>query len=421
MTAGQVDRSGVPAGTGPDASDAAGLEDGVPSAGWVTDALREHEEQTRAEATTQFEHRGSPQPLPGTVREELVLERIDRARRARPRVKEDRITMSHGAGGKATQTLIEAVFLDAFRNSLLEPLEDAARLHVNGASVAMTTDSYVVKPLFFPGGDIGDLAVNGTVNDLAMAGALPLYLSAGFILEEGFPVADLIRIVASMQAAAQRAGVQVVTGDTKVVEKGKADGCYINTAGIGLIEPSVNLGVARAKPGDAILVSGPIGDHGVTIMLARGELDIEADICSDTAPLNGLVASLLAAVPGVRALRDATRGGVATILNEIAVAAGVGVLVMEDDIPVRTEVRGASELLGIDPMYVACEGRLVAVVSPQDAAGALEAMRAHPQGGQAAIIGTVTAEPSGIVQLKTAFGGTRIVDLLVGDPLPRIC
>jgi hydrogenase expression/formation protein HypE len=390
------------------------------SARWVEEALREHDAQTAGEAT-RFEHRGSPQPLPGTVREELVLERIDRARRARPRVKEDRITMSHGAGGKATQTLIEALFLDAFRNPVLEPLEDAARLHVNGARVAMTTDSYVVSPLFFPGGDIGDLAVNGTVNDLSMAGATPLFLSAGFILEEGFPVADLARIAASMQAAARRAGVQVVTGDTKVVQKGKADGCYINTAGIGVIEHSMNLGVAQAQPGDVIMVSGPIGDHGITIMLARGELDIEADISSDTAPLNGLVADLLAAAPGVRALRDATRGGVATILNEIAAAAGVGVIVSEDNIPVRGEVRGASELLGIDPMYVACEGRLVAVVSPQDADDALAALRAHPLGAQAAVIGTVTAEPPGIVQLKTAFGGTRIVDLLVGDPLPRIC
>jgi hydrogenase expression/formation protein HypE len=396
------------------------MTEATPSAGWVAAALREHEVQTRSEAA-RFEHHGSPQPLPGTVREEVVLERIDRARRARPRVKEDRITMSHGAGGKATQTLIEAVFLDAFRNPLLEPLEDAALVHVNGARVALTTDSYVVKPLFFPGGDIGDLAVNGTVNDLSMAGAVPLYLSAGFILEEGFPVADLASIAASMQAAAQRAGVQIVTGDTKVVEKGKADGCYINTAGVGVIENNVSLGVVRARPGDVILVSGPIGDHGVTIMLARGELDIEADVSSDTAPLNGLVAELLAAAPGVRALRDATRGGVATILNEIATAAGVGVLVSEDEIPVRPEVRGASELLGIDPMYVACEGRLVAVVSPGDADRALAAMHAHPQGREAAVIGTVTAEPPGIVQLKTAFGGTRIVDLLVGDPLPRIC
>jgi hydrogenase expression/formation protein HypE len=392
------------------------------SAGWVQEALREHEAAVREdEAGTRFEHHGSPQPLPGTVREELVLERIDRARRARPRVKEERIVMSHGAGGKATQTLIEAVFLDAFRNPLLEPLEDAARLHVDGARLALTTDSYVVSPLFFPGGDIGDLAVNGTVNDLSMAGAVPLYLSAGFILEEGFPIADLTRIVASMQAAALRAGVQVVTGDTKVVEKGKADGCYINTAGVGVIGDGISLGVARARPGDAILVSGPIGDHGVTIMLARGELDIEADVVSDTAPLNGLVADLLGSVPGIRALRDATRGGVATILNEIASAAGVGVLVTEDDIPVRPAVRGASELLGIDPMYVACEGTLVAVVDAASSDAALAALRGHPQGREAAVIGRVTADPPGIVQLKTAFGGTRIVDLLVGDPLPRIC
>jgi hydrogenase expression/formation protein HypE len=354
-------------------------------------------------------------------REQQVLDRIDRARRRAPRVREERVTMSHGSGGKATQTLVEAIFLSAFRNPLLEPLEDSAELRVAGSRLAFTTDSYVVSPLFFPGGDIGDLAVNGTVNDLSMAGATPLYLSAGFILEEGFAVADLARITASMQAAARRAGVQVVTGDTKVVQKGKADGCYINTAGIGVIEHGINLGVAQARPGDVIMVSGPIGDHGITIMLARGELEIEADISSDTAPLNGLVADLLAAAPGVRALRDATRGGVATILNEIATAAGVGVVVTEDDIPVRGEVRGASELLGIDPMYVACEGRLVAVVGPQDAGSALAALRAHPLGAQAAAIGVVTADPPGIVQLKTAFGGTRIVDLLVGDPLPRIC
>jgi hydrogenase expression/formation protein HypE len=392
-----------------------------PPAGWVEEALRVHEEQAAQEEASRGSHRGSPQPRPGTVREELVLERIDRARRSRPRVKEDRITMSHGAGGKATQTLIEAVFLDGFRNPLLEPLEDAAALRIGGTRLALTTDSYVVSPLFFPGGNIGDLAVNGTVNDLSVAGAVPLYLSAGFILEEGFPVADLGRIVESMRQAADAAGVQVVTGDTKVVEKGKADGCYINTAGVGAIQHDLYLGVANARPGDAIIVSGPIGDHGVTIMLARGELDIEADITSDTAPLNGLVAGLLSGTPGVRALRDATRGGVATILNEIAKAANVGVLVSENDIPVRTEVRGASELLGIDPMYVACEGRLVAVVDGAAADDALAALRAHPLGGQAAIIGQVTADPPGIVQLKTAFGGTRIVDLLVGDPLPRIC
>ena len=384
--------------------------------GWVDEALREHAEHERLEMDT-----AGRRQLPLADREQQVLDRIDRARRRRPRVREERITMSHGAGGKATQTLIEAVFLEAFRNPLLEPLEDAAQLTVNGSRMALTTDSYVVKPLFFPGGDIGDLAVNGTVNDLSVSGATPLFLSAGFILEEGFPVADLNRVVESMRDAAAAAGVHIVTGDTKVVEKGKADGCYINTAGVGLIERDVSLGVARAQPGDAIIVSGPIGDHGITIMLARGELDIEADIESDTAPLNGLVAELLDAVPGVRAMRDATRGGVATILNEIAKAANVGVLVSEDDIPVRPEVRGASELLGIDPMYVACEGRLVAVVPPGEADRAVGALHAHPLGREAAVIGHVRSEQPGIVQLRTAFGGTRIVDLLVGDPLPRIC
>jgi hydrogenase expression/formation protein HypE len=384
--------------------------------GWIGEALREHAEHERSEVDA-----GGRRQLPLADREQQVLDRIDRARRRRPRVREERITMSHGAGGKATETLIEAIFLDAFRNPLLEPLEDAAVLAVGASRIALTTDSYVVKPLFFPGGNIGDLAVNGTVNDLAVSGATPLYLSAGFILEEGFGVADLARITETMRDAAAAAGVHVVTGDTKVVEKGKADGCYINTAGVGLISRDVVLGVAHAQPGDAIIVSGPIGDHGVTIMLARGELDLEADIVSDTAPLNGLVAGLLDAVPGVRALRDATRGGVATILNEIAKAADVGVLVTEDDIPVRPEVRGASELLGIDPMYVACEGRLVAVVPAADADRAVGALRAHPLGEQAAVIGHVRAEQPGIVQLKTAFGGTRIVDLLVGDPLPRIC
>ncbi len=382
---------------------------------WVDQALREHEEHA------QEEHAGAARPGGTSDREQHVLDRIDRARRRRPKVREERITMSHGAGGKATRTLVEAVFLDAFTNPLLDPLEDAAQLHVNGARVALTTDSYVVSPLFFPGGDIGDLAVNGTVKDLSVSGATPLYLSAGFIHEEGFPVADLQRIVESMRDAAAAAGVHVVTGDTKVVQKGKADGCYINTAGVGVIDRDANLGVAQAQPGDAIIVSGPIGDHGVTIMLARGELDIEADVVSDTAPLNGLVAGLLDAVPGVRAMRDATRGGVATILNEIAKAADVGVLVSEDQIPVRAEVRGASELLGIDPMYVACEGRLVAVVPGAAAEAAVAALRAHPLGEQAAVIGHVRSEQPGIVQLKTAFGGTRIVDLLVGDPLPRIC
>jgi hydrogenase expression/formation protein HypE len=395
---------------------------GPSQAGWVEQALREHDEHD--EHDQQHEHHGHDEPHGRDAvpdREQQVLDRIDRARRRRPRVREERITMSHGAGGKATATLIEAIFLDAFRNPLLEPLEDAASLTVGSARIALTTDSYVVSPLFFPGGDIGELAINGTVNDLAVSGATPLYLSAGFILEEGFPVADLTRIAESLRAAAAAAGIQVVTGDTKVVQRGKADGCYINTAGVGLLGRDVPLGVAHAQPGDAIVVSGPIGDHGVTIMLARGELDIEADVQSDTAPLNGLVAGLLDAVPGVRAMRDATRGGVATILNEVAKSADVGVLVNEDDIPVRPEVRGAAELLGIDPMYVACEGRLVAVVAGDQADQALAALRTHPLGVQASVIGHVTDGPPGIVHLKTAFGGTRIVDLLVGDPLPRIC
>ncbi|GGO17759.1 hydrogenase expression/formation protein HypE [Microbispora rosea subsp. aerata] len=355
------------------------------------------------------------------TREEQVLERIDRARRRKARVREEHITMAHGAGGKATQTLIEAVFLDAFRNPLLEPLEDGAVFGAGGARLAFTTDSYVVSPLFFPGGDIGDLAVNGTVNDLAVCGARPLYLSAAFVLEEGFPVDDLRRISASMARAAAAAEVSIVTGDTKVVQRGKADGCYVTTAGVGLLERDAP-GVAHARPGDAVLVSGPVGEHGVTIMLARGELDIEADLVSDTAPLNGLVAALLAAEgEAVRCLRDATRGGVATILNEIARASGVAVVVEEDAVPVRPAVRGACELLGIDPLYVACEGRMVVVVDGEAAESALAALRGHPLGEGAAIVGRVRDDPPGLVLLKTGFGGTRIIDVLVGDPLPRIC
>jgi hydrogenase expression/formation protein HypE len=278
-----------------------------------------------------------------------------------------------------------------------------------------------VSPLFFPGGDIGDLAVNGTVNDLAVAGARPLYLTAGFILEEGFPTAHLQRIAASMARAAAASGVQIVTGDTKVVERGKADGCFINTTGIGLLEHPLQLGAAEVRPGDAILVSGPIGDHGVTIMLARGELDLVSDLASDTAPLHMLIDGMLRATTAVHAIRDATRGGVATVLNEIAAAATVGIVVDENAVPVREEVRGACEILGIDPLYAACEGRLVAFVAGEAAQTALAAMHAHPLGRDAAIIGTVRAEPPGLVLLKTQFGGTRIVDMLVGDPLPRIC
>ncbi|MFI6600147.1 hydrogenase expression/formation protein HypE [Nonomuraea sp. NPDC050536] len=354
-----------------------------------------------------------------TIREEQVLERIERSRRRKARVLEDRITLAHGAGGKATQSLIEAVFLESFRNPPLETLEDGAVID----QLAFTTDSYVVTPLFFPGGDIGDLAVNGTVNDLAMCGARPRYLSAGFILEEGFPVADLRRITASMAEAARAADVWIVTGDTKVVERGKADGCYITTSGVGTLETKTRLSAAAARPGDAVIVSGPIGEHGITVMLARGELDIAADLASDTAPLNGLTTLLLDACGEgrVRCLRDATRGGVATVVNEIAKASKVAVVLDEDAVPVRPAVRGACELLGIDPLYVACEGRMVAVVDGERAEPALAALRSHPYGEAAQVIGRVTGDPPGLVLLKTSFGGTRIVDLLVGDPLPRIC
>jgi len=354
--------------------------------------------------------------------EKQVLDRIERARRRAPRVREERVTLSHGAGGKATQILVEDVFLGAFGNPALEPLDDGAILQVGTVRMVLTTDSFVVSPLFFPGGDIGDLAVNGTVNDLAVSGARPLYLSAGFILEEGFPMDDLRRVTASMSAAARRAGVAVVTGDTKVVQRGKGDGCYITTTGVGVLERPDEFGAAQVRPGDAVLVSGPIGEHGVTVMLARGELDLAADLVSDTAPLDGVVAALLDAVPGgVRMLRDATRGGVATVLNEVARAAELAITVEEAAVPVRPAVTGACELLGIDPLYVACEGRFVAIVAGDRAEEALAALRAHPLGEDSALVGRVEGGPAGLVLLKTAFGGTRIADLLVGDPLPRIC
>jgi hydrogenase expression/formation protein HypE len=384
-------------------------------AGWAEEAVRE---AALAESGVSV----GPVGQEHLTKEQQVLQRIEAARQKKSKIKEERITLAHGAGGKATHTLIDALFLEAFRNPLLEAMEDQAVLSLGGARIAFTTDSYVVSPIFFPGGDIGDLAVNGTVNDLCMSGARPLYLSCGFILEEGFPVADLQRIAASMAVAAQAAGVTIVTGDTKVVQRGKADGCFINTAGVGILKRPVELGAHRCRPGDAIIVSGPIGDHGVTIMLARGELEIEADVKSDTAPLHDLVVALLDAVPGgVRAMRDATRGGVATILNEMAKASNVAVIIEEDKIPVRPEVNGACEILGIDPLYVACEGRFVTVVDGEAAQDALAALRTQPGGEGAAIIGRIKDDPPGLVLLKTGFGGTRIVDMLVGDPLPRIC
>jgi hydrogenase expression/formation protein HypE len=353
--------------------------------------------------------------------EQEVLQRIERARRRGPRLLETRVTLPHGAGGKASQALIDNVFVDAFRNEVLTELADAAAVTIAGVPLALSTDSFVVSPLFFPGGDIGELAVNGTVNDLAVSGARPCYLSAGFILEEGFPIEDLRRIATSMARAAARAGVRIVAGDTKVVERGKADGCYITTTGVGLLDPTRRLGGRHVRAGDVVLVSGPIGEHGVTIMLARSELGITADIRSDTAPLHLATAALLEAAPGVRVMRDATRGGVATVLNELAQDAQVAVVIDESAVPVQPAVTGTCELLGIDPLYVACEGRFVAIIDPADAEPAIAALRTAPGGEGATIIGEVRADPPGLVQARTGFGGTRIVDMLVGDPLPRIC
>ena len=354
--------------------------------------------------------------------EEEVLERIERWRRHRPKLKDEFVNSAHGAGGKASAALIDAVFLEAFRNKTLESMSDGAVLELaSGDRIAFSTDSYVVNPLRFPGGSIGDLAVNGTVNDLSMMGATPLWISAAFVLEDGFPIGDLRDIVSDMAAAAHKAGVQVVTGDTKVVNRGAADGVYITTAGVGMVPAGVNLDSRSVRPGDKVLVSGMVGDHGVAVLIARGDLALEADIPTDSAPLNELVEALLAAAPATRFLRDPTRGGVATVLNEMARDAEVSVVVDEAALPIRNIVNGACEILGIDPLYVANEGKLVAVVPAEECDAALEAMRALPVGADAAVIGEVRAEPAGIVVLNTRFGGNRIVDMLVGDPLPRIC
>ena len=335
------------------------------------------------------------------------------------------INMSHGSGGKAMRTLIEDVFLSAFGNRLLDPLEDQAIVPLadlvrHGDRLAFTTDSYVVDPLFFPGGDIGTLAISGTVNDLAVSGARPLFLSCGMVIEEGLPVELLRRVCASMRVVADRVGVSVVTGDTKVVERGAADKLFINTSGIGVIAAGVSLSAANARPGDAVIASGVLGDHGTAILIARNQLALEADIESDCQPLDGLVATMLAACPDIHCLRDATRGGVATVLNEFARSSNVGIRIRERDLPLREEVKGACEILGLDPLYLANEGKLIAVVARAGAARLLAAMRAHPAAAEAAIIGEVAGRP-GMVTMQTAFGGERIVDMLVGEQLPRIC
>ncbi len=331
------------------------------------------------------------------------------------------VELSHGSGGRAMAQLIEELFATAFRNPWLDQRNDQACLDLPPGRIAMTTDSYVVSPLFFPGGDIGSLAVHGTVNDLAMAGARPLHLSAGFILEAGFPLADLQRIVESMAGAARAAGVSIVTGDTKVVERGKGDGVFINTTGIGVIPDGIQLSGDRARPGDCVLLSGSIGDHGVAVMSKRAGLEFETTLESDSAALHELVAAMVAAAPGLRCLRDPTRGGLAATLNEIAAQSGVGMHLREAAIPVRPEVAAACELLGLDPLYVANEGKLVAICPPEDAERVLAAMHAHPLGAAAAIIGTVREDRHHFVTMETLFGGDRLVDWLSGEQLPRIC
>jgi hydrogenase expression/formation protein HypE len=335
------------------------------------------------------------------------------------------IVLGHGSGGKLSAELIEKVFVSRFRNSTLEKMDDQAVLEIGGTRLAFTTDSFVVTPIFFPGGDIGSLAVNGTVNDLAMGGAKPLYLAAAFILEEGLPAADLARVVDSMARAAQSAGVQLVTGDTKVVNRGKGDKVFITTTGIGVVDRGTQLSADRARQGDKILLSGYIGDHGITILSQRENLEFESALESDCAALNGLVGTMLdaaaGAVEGFRVMRDPTRGGVATVLNEIAGRSRVGMVLRENEIPVRESVRGACEMLGLDPLYVANEGKLVAIVAPEIADRVLAAMQRHPLGAESCVIGEVVEQHAGMVLMKTSVGGTRVVDVLFGEQLPRIC
>jgi len=333
----------------------------------------------------------------------------------------ERILLAHGSGGELSHELVNSLFLKAFHNPFLDPLDDGAVLDVEGSRWAFTTDSYVVTPVFFPGGDIGKLAVCGTVNDLSMSGAKPLFLSAGFIIEEGFPLSSLQSIVASMQRAAVEANVEIVTGDTKVVNRGGADGIFINTAGIGLIPGGVQISGSLARPGDRVLLSGSIGDHGVAILSSREGLQFSTTLQSDCASLNGLVAAMLEVSKRIHCLRDPTRGGLSSTLNELARQSGVGLWVEEDRIPIKEEVQGACELLGFDPLILANEGKLVAIVAADAAEMILQRMKAHPQGRDAAIIGEVREEPKGKVILRTRIGLTRIMDMMVGEPLPRIC
>lgn len=394
--------------------------------------------------------------------EEQVLDGIERARRHGDKLKDEFVTLAHGAGGKASAQLVEQVFVAEYGNAVLNELTDAGVLDfadmvahaqksagaaaagageasaasdpsaaaaspadtpaaVMPGKLAFSTDSYVVKPIKFPGGSIGDLAVNGTVNDLSVTGAVPYGLSAAFVIEEGLPIHTLREIVTDMRRAAEKAGVRIVTGDTKVVPKGAADGLYITTAGVGVIPATVQLSAASVERGDRILLSGAIADHGMAVMMARGELGMEAPIVSDTRALNGVTAALLAAAPHTRWMRDATRGGLGTVLNELARATNMGVALYDEQIHVHDMTRGAADMLGIDPLYVANEGMFVAVVPADEADAALAAVQAQPGGEEAVLAGKIVAKPEAAVVLVTGFGGTRLVDMLVGDPLPRIC
>ena len=354
------------------------------------------------------------------------LGRMERARVTRegaPRLRDAHVTLSHGSGGRASHALLEGLILPAFRNPLLDADADAAVFSsAPGAErIALTTDSYVVNPLFFPGGDIGALAVHGTINDLAVSGARPLALSVSLILEEGLDMAVLRRVIESMASAAAAAGVPIVTGDTKVVDRGKADKLFITTSGVGAISDTVRLDVESVRAGDVVLVSGFVADHGIAVMLAREALELDAEIESDSAPLHGLVTALLAAAPNTRVIKDPTRGGVASALNEIAARTHLAISVEEEAVPVRAPVRGACEILGLDPLHIANEGKLVAIVPREEAFAALAALRGHALGRDAAIVGEVLGQPEGMVLLRTGIGGSRVLDMLVGDPLPRIC
>ncbi|WP_307738217.1 hydrogenase expression/formation protein HypE [uncultured Varibaculum sp.] len=366
--------------------------------------------------------------------ESKVNSNIARVRSRGMKLKDDYVTLSHGAGGKASAALVDQVFVSGYGNEVLAELTDAGVLPLaellgfdsedasfGGGKLAMSTDSYVVNPIVFPGGSIGELAVNGTVNDLAVSGAIPKVISAGFILEEGLPITDLRREVQAMRDAAESAGVRIVTGDTKVVPKGSGDKLFINTAGIGIVPGDRQLGASQVQRGDRIIVSGAIADHGMSVMMARGDLAIEAPIKSDTRAVNHLVEALMAAVPQTRWMRDATRGGLGTVLNELAVATGWGIAIEDESIPVHDMTRGACDMLGIDPIYVANEGMFCAVVPADQVDKALTALRALPGGEEAANIGRVVSKPESSVVMVTAFGGTRMIDMLVGDPLPRIC